>query len=241
MDRLEARTIQYESDYKKFGYSPNAMMMPSDRRNIRYFELIKNYSFFYNRNERFTILDCGCGFGDVLRYLEHLGIHNYRYIGVDIVDSFLNKAKELYADDKRVSFIKRDFFNDNMNDFEYDYVISSQTFNNCYSDKSNNEDIIENFMKRMYYGCGRGISFNFVIDRVDKKNNGVAYHDPVRILEKAYSLTNCVVMDNLCMPFECTCTLIKEQITSGKILGSFVNKHKLDFDNGIFVIKDNNG
>lgn len=237
MDRLKARVQQYEDDYRKFGYSPEALTMPSDRRNIRYYELIKNFTFFYDKSVEFTILDAGCGFADILNYFEAIGIRNYRYIGLDLVDGFLDKANELHGNDERVIILKRNFFKDDLSDLVYDYAISSQAFNNPYSDEPNNMSIIKGFMKEMFDNCKKGIAFNFVIDRVEERRQGIAYHDPIEIMKYAYSFTNNVVMDNSCMPFECTCTMLKET-ANGKIWKSFAEKHRQDFDGGLFVVRE---
>ena len=44
--RFEERTEKYRQNFKKYGYSEMSMDMPSDRRVIRYYELLKNFEFF---------------------------------------------------------------------------------------------------------------------------------------------------------------------------------------------------
>ena len=46
LDKFDKRIRQYGDDFDKYGYDPLAMAMPSDRRTIRYEELIKNFSFY---------------------------------------------------------------------------------------------------------------------------------------------------------------------------------------------------
>ena len=44
--RFEERTDRYRQNFKKYGYSEMSMDMPSDRRVIRYYELLKYFEFF---------------------------------------------------------------------------------------------------------------------------------------------------------------------------------------------------
>lgn len=41
-----------------------------------------------------TICDAGCGFGDINKYFASLGMKNYRYIGLDVVEEFMNACRE---------------------------------------------------------------------------------------------------------------------------------------------------
>ncbi len=45
-ERFKNRIEQYEIDFRKYGYDPKSLAMPSDRRSIRYHELIKHFTFF---------------------------------------------------------------------------------------------------------------------------------------------------------------------------------------------------
>ena len=88
--RFHEQIEQYRENFNKYGYSEMSMFMPSDRRMIRYYELLKNFEFFLRDfTEPVTICDAGCGFGDINQYLGILGMKNYRYIGLDVVDEFL--------------------------------------------------------------------------------------------------------------------------------------------------------
>ena len=70
-----------------------SMDMPSDRRVIRYYELLKYFEFFQSPKTEpaFTLCDAGCGFGDINGYLQKLGFQDYSYIGLDVVDEFMDE------------------------------------------------------------------------------------------------------------------------------------------------------
>lgn len=42
-NRLDERIAKFQDDFIKYGEDPSCMAMPSDRRNIRYSELLKHF------------------------------------------------------------------------------------------------------------------------------------------------------------------------------------------------------
>ena len=96
------------------------------------------------RNERFkilaeigiqsgdTILDLGCGFGDLQKYLLKNDI-KVKYIGIDINEEIIKIAKkENSVLDVRVL----DILNENFNE-PVDYIVSTSSFNNKLNEESN--------------------------------------------------------------------------------------------------------
>lgn len=136
-----------------------------------------------------------------------------------------------------MKFDKFNFLTDDLEKYEFDYAVSSQTFNDLYSDAENNMDVIIDSIGRLFRHASKGVSFNFVTDRVQFRNEGVAYHSPIEILDFAYSLTNSVILDNSCMPYECTCILLKDSASDSLVFDMFRDKHRKEFDEGIFVVK----
>lgn len=171
-NKFTQRINKYKADYEEYGYDPRAMAMPSDRRTIRYEELIKNFTFYKNKDEKFSLLDAGCGFGDLASYLDFIGCRNYQYIGIDVVDEFLEVAMRKYFSKSNISFDKFNIYEDELSRFEYDYAVTSQVFNDRYSDKENNMDIVVDSIGRLFQYAKKGVSFNFVTDRVQYKRGG---------------------------------------------------------------------
>ncbi len=132
--------------------------------------------------------------------------------------------------------MERNFFIDDIDDIDFDYAICSQTFNNPYTEKEDNLDIIFEAVSNLYKKCKKGVSFNFVTDKVQYKNNGVAYHSPEKIMSFAYSLTHSVIMDNSCMPYECTCTLLKDTASDKMVFDMFKENHSKEFKDKMFLI-----
>lgn len=238
--RFHEQTEQYRENFNKYGYSEMSMFMPSDRRMIRYYELLKNFEFFLRDfTEPVTICDAGCGFGDINQYLGILGMKNYRYIGLDVVDEFLEEGRRQYQGEN-ISYIKRDFIIDEIGDLEFDYAVSSQTFTICYTEEAHNYETIYTSVRKLFEQCKKGVAFNFFTDRGDFKRPGTAYHSPVQLLEFAYSLSNNVILDNSCFPYECTLTFLKDNACgqNGMIYDRFMRIHEKEFSNGIFVVHE---
>lgn len=236
---FQEQTRRYSENFQKYGHSEMSMFMPSDRRVIRYYELLKNFEFFLKGDftAPVTICDAGCGFGDVNQYLVSLGMKNYRYIGLDVVEEFMKAGRERYQG-THISYLRRNFMTDDMTDLEYDYAISSQTFTIPYTEEDHNYETVYTSVRKLFARCRKGVSFNFFTDRVDFKRSGTAYHSPVRLLEFAYSLSNNVVLDNSCFPYECTLTILKDNACekNGMVYDRFMRIHEKEFSDGTFVV-----
>lgn len=241
-ESFQAQTERYKDNYQKYGYSENSLFMPSDRRTIRYYELIKNFEFYQQfirgKQEAFTLCDAGCGFGDVNSYLSAIGVKGYHYIGLDVVDEFIATGQNKYGEN-HVIYLKRNFITDDLSDLEFDYAISSQTFTICYSEEDNNYEVVFRSVRKLFERCRKGVAFNFFSDKVQFKKKGTAYHDPVKMLQFAYTLTNNVILDNSCFPYECTLTILKDNETreNGMIYDCFMRIHQKEFENGLFTVK----
>jgi SAM-dependent methyltransferase len=230
-EKFQKRTEEYRQDFYKYGYSPLSLSMPSDRRNIRYFELLKHFDL----SRKFVLLDAGCGFGDVNEYLKVIGVDDYQYIGLDVVDEFLNEGQKKYGG----YYIHRDFTKDSIDDLEMDYVILSQVFNARYSGLSDNYNVMFASVRRLFDRCSsQGVAFNFFTDQVDYMNATTAYHNPSKVLEFAYSLSRKVYLDNGCMPYECTVTIMKDETSEKGIFKSYMEQHDKEFKDGLFIVLD---
>lgn len=234
------QTEKYRENYKKYGYSERSMFMPSDRRVIRYYELLKNFEFFQKRDFSgpVSICDAGCGFGDLNLYLRSLGMNDYTYIGLDVIEEFMKEGSVRYGKDG-VTYLRRNFITEDISDLQFDYVVSSQTFTLPYTGKPENYEVIYESIGKLFAQCKKGVSFNFFTNKGQFQREGTAYHDPVRILRFAYSLSANVVLDNSCFPYECTVTILKDNSCqdNGMIYDRFMRIHEQEFSDGIFCVK----
>ncbi len=192
----------YNERYQKFGYSPKALGWGSGKQNIRFSTLMDSFDVTDK-----SLLDVGCGFGDLDTFLKDKG-EEYKYFGIDVVDSLLIKAKELHPDR---TFICCDFLDLNENN-KYDFIVASGIFNRRIShDDEDNYKNIKECMRKAYTLCTEGFAFDFLSDKVDYKDEGLLfYNSPERVLNMAYNYSRNVVLKNDYMPFEFCIKVLKD-------------------------------
>lgn len=80
------------------------------------------------KGEVFTIIDLGCGGGDILRAVAAFGQkegYNFRLIGIDANKNAVDYAAQLSADFENITFKHIDIFSDEFRELKYDIVIST--------------------------------------------------------------------------------------------------------------------
>lgn len=224
---------KYSSAFKQYGYSPKSLLWSkggTDRRFIRYYELLKHFNLSAGQ----TLLDVGCGFADLYQFCnDYFGIQ-LNYTGVDYCKEFIETAQQKYSN--QCTFIQGDFLSDH--DLKtYDYCVTSGIFN--LSD-GHDDDVEGGFLysvvKKMFVLCNTAISFNFVTNKVDYKNDGVSYYSPAKLLDFCYSLSRNIVFDNTCMPFEATVTVFKDDsFGKSRVFNSFERYHNQEFQGSIIA------
>lgn len=88
--------------------------------------LIQNHS----KTNEITIVDVGCGNGDMLRTLADYGAKNnfsFRLIGVDANDFTINHATQLSKEYSNISYQCQDIFEENFKQLKYDIVLCTLT------------------------------------------------------------------------------------------------------------------
>lgn len=103
-----------------------------------------------------TLLDVGCGFGDLYNFLNKNNIST-AYTGLDINKYFIEEAQELYP---QASFIHGNLFQNITT--SYDYIVASGLF--AFANKSFFTRAIEHF----YKFSDKGFIFNIFVTH-DKK------------------------------------------------------------------------
>lgn len=238
--KFDTQTEKYRQNFQKYGYSEKSMFMPSDRRVVRYYELLKNFDFFQKTDfqTRDVFCDAGCGFGDLNHYLGLLGMKNYSYMGLDVVEEFMEEGRKRYGSGQ-VNYIRRNFITDDISDLEFDYAVSSQTFTIRYTEKNENYEVIYAAVSKLFQQCRKGVSFNFFTDQGEFQRPETAYHNPAKLLDFAYTLSRNVILDNSCFPYECTLTILKDNRVqeNGMIFDRFMEIHHKEFENGTFCVK----
>ncbi len=153
------------------------------------------------RNERFkilteigiksgdTILDLGCGFGDLQKYLLKNDI-KVKYIGIDINEEIIKIAKKENSDlDVKVLDILNENFNESV-----DYIVSTSSFNNKLNDESNYE-FVDKLLKKCYSIAKKGVAIDFLSSYVDYRvDDEVFYYEPEQLFSLAKKITKRVCL-----------------------------------------------
>jgi 2-polyprenyl-3-methyl-5-hydroxy-6-metoxy-1,4-benzoquinol methylase len=89
-------------------------------------ELIQNIV----KNQQITIVDVGCGNGDMLRKLADFGKkkqYNFNLIGIDANEYTINYAIKLSKNYSNISYLCEDIFNKQFNQLKYDIILCTLT------------------------------------------------------------------------------------------------------------------
>jgi SAM-dependent methyltransferase len=173
---MDYKKIKKVNDYydkllNKYGTTPSALGLPKGRQELRFKNIDK---LFFSGC---TILDYGCGFADLNKYLKkRFSKYKYTYSGCDIVPKFLEISKKLYPKvnffDLRKKKIKKNF----------DITTAFGVFNLLYSkNQSHHFEIIKAKLKDIFSITNKYVLVDFQTPLVDYKQNN-SYHQNVDIL-----------------------------------------------------------
>lgn len=185
---------KYRKGYEQHGYSPKALGWDKGRQDIRFKVLL---SFFECRGK--SILDIGCGFGDLNRVLHRKIGDSYKYLGIDLVGELIDEGRCQYPQEN-IRFLNSDFLEYPFTE-TFDIVVASGIFNHKFA-SGNNDFFVERVLKKAWNLCTEGFAFDFLSDKVDYRHEHTYHNNPEHILRLAYGLSRNVVLRNDYMPFE---------------------------------------
>jgi len=148
--------------------------------------------------ENKSILDIGCGYGDLNSYLKG---KKYSYTGIDVVPEMIKLAEGKYDRE----FINTDFTR-YMPERRFDIIIASGIFNVF----DGGYALIDSYFEKALAMCNEGICFNFLSDKVEWKLKNHFHSSPEAIMAMAYNYSRNIILRNDYMPFEFTIFVYKE-------------------------------
>jgi len=197
----------YTELYKKFGPSPASVGWTKGRQDIR-FNTITEIGIVKNS----SILDVGCGFGDLSAFLKKRKLQ-VKYTGIDINQKFVELAKKKYP---KVVFETRDIEN---NPFKkkFDWVFAIGSTN-----QSGSYKYIERLLTEMFRCCKKGIAMDFLSTYVDFKKPQNFHASPEKVFQIAKRISKRVVIRHDYFPFEfCVYIYKNDKITKNLSFKSF--------------------
>jgi ubiquinone/menaquinone biosynthesis C-methylase UbiE len=153
----------------------------------------------------YSILDVGCGLGDLLEYLEENKITPEVYVGIDLTQEFIENCKEKYNSLEQVIFYKKNLLEADY-DQEFDYVFMSGAFN---LKITNNWKIVEVALKKMFKACKKGVACNFLSSYVDFSQDKDFHYSPEKMFSIARKITKHVILRHDYPLYEFTLYLYK--------------------------------
>lgn len=150
-----------------------------------------------------TILDVGCGLGDLIDYLDKVTNGDFYYIGVDIAEKLITSAKEKYFR-PNVKFYVGDVFLDVFNPVDITVLSGALSFKT-----TGIEDYAYETMKRMFELSKEAACLNFLSKYVDFEAEKNQHYIPEIMFMKAKEFTKRVVIYHDYPLYEFTIQLLK--------------------------------
>ena len=190
----------YKSQFKEFGDSPASLGCPKGRQHLRFKALTKNVT-------NGSLLDFGCGFGDLSSYLEQSKI-DVEYHGCDVMQEFLSIAKKNRPNNNFYLTQIGESLKDN-----YDFIVASGTFNFLYSkDKKEHISFVYKTIESLFNCCNHSLSVDFLSSIVDYAAPDVYHQDIAGLIDFISSkLSRRFQIDHSYMPYEFCIHIFEEQ------------------------------
>ena len=173
-DRDKIRN-KYKSLVSQYGTSSQAAGYEKVESQFLRFKVLTEISDLYS-DYPLTVLDYGCGLGDLFFYLIFNGFKG-KYIGLDITPEVIRAAKIKYGIYKQAKFYVGDV--KDISQFQYDYALMSGVFNDRVS---NNEKMFKEAIEEIYKQSKLAVAFNLLSVYATKRYSTMYYRDPGEIL-----------------------------------------------------------
>lgn len=128
-----------------------------------------------------SLLDAGCGVGDLYGYLQERGWHG-QYTGYDLVAANCQAAADKYG---QVLFFHQDILETTATE-QFDYVLASGLFNLAADDWS---EAVRQTLTRLFSLCRVGLAVNFLSCYSTDQVPQLAYADLTFVIEICAGLT----------------------------------------------------
>lgn len=179
------KTADYQKAFSKFGANARSLRWKSEKAaKLRYEQFMKDLDF-----EGKSILDVGCGFGDIIPFIQ-AKTETFTYTGYDLVPEFISIAKEKY---QKYNFIVGDYFSHPSKHF-FDIIMSCGTLN---SNMSNALEFRKRAIQTMFDHANEAVIFNMAGNTpAPESTKRILYADILGILEFCFTLTSKVILRN---------------------------------------------
>ena len=131
-----------------------------------------------------SVLDVGCGLGDLTTYLDARTGGNYDYTGLDISERLVGQAKENFGSARR-EFVAGDILTmDNLGTYDIVFMSGALSFR-----IEDNMAFARTMIDRMFGACRKTLTMNFLSTHVDYQLDKNFHYNPGEMLGFAKTLT----------------------------------------------------
>jgi SAM-dependent methyltransferase len=196
---LEETARFYEEHIRRFGYGFRALGFGRRESQEKRFAAALSLGAFHGKR----LLDIGCGFGDLLTWLNARGIEP-SYTGVDICRPMIDRCRKRFAG-TRARFLIGDALSLEAEE-PYDYVVASGIFGYAAKDTRAR---VRPTLERLFGMARIGLAVNFLSRRAATRSPGRLYLHPADVMQFALKLTPAVRLDHTYMPNDFTLCLYR--------------------------------
>lgn len=202
----EKSVANYKVLFSQYGVDEKSLGWTKNKQSLRFAQMLSPFDL-----DGSSVLDIGCGFGDLLSYIKSgYPDSSVDYTGIDIVPDFIDVAKQKNADG---NFINADLFSFEP-DKKYKYVVACGCLTYLDPNKEDESyEFVDAFIGKALEHCTEdGVAvFHFMTDKVDFRSSEEDFHiSPERMLNIAYSHSRRVILDNSIFPFEACLFVYKD-------------------------------
>ena len=196
----ENETVRWYADkVRRYGYDHRGLGFRTRSAQEKRFEALLSLGELDGR----SVLDVGCGFGDLLAFLDERGIRA-RYTGLDVCAPMIERCRDRFAG-RDVHFAVADVL-DYEPGHEYDFVVASGLFG---LDAPGARERIRPTIARLFAWCSEAMAANFLSTKSAAPVEGRVYVDPCEALAMGLELTPAARLDHTYLPNDFTLQLFK--------------------------------
>lgn len=191
--------LRYVERLQRFGYDPRTLGWHAGKQAERFAVLTS----FTDLGAIDSVLDVGCGFGDLYGFLQSAGFHG-RYVGIDFVPELIETGcARLPGADLRVADLS--VFE---TDERFGLVVASGIFNAKLQHEDNLAHV-QRSLSQMFALCTQVAAADFLTSYVDFRRDDLYYTSPEAVFAHAKTLTRRVSLRHDYMPFEFAVALFR--------------------------------
>jgi SAM-dependent methyltransferase len=162
-----------------------------------------------HETERVTLLDFGCGQGDLKHHIDRKGLIHIQYEGLEISSAFAEAARRRFP---QVTIRCVDVLKGEIILPQYDYIVMNGIFTR--RDELSEPEMfayLESLVSRLFRHAKRGLAFNVMSPIADRKNESL-FHPSFDAIAAIItrSISRNLVLRNDYGLRECTCYIYRE-------------------------------